>query len=243
MVLMNILDNDILTKIIYDFDINIGGIRLVCSTWRNITNMYGFIENITLDLHTPFDKFIDMCDKSFLSLKTLTVNYIDDPVLWIPTNWPHTTIFNNCKMGSVYIDPPLSNTHILRIKDYTSIKPLDINWEKLPDLREIYLDVFDCNIEKLKHCSKLENICINIRNSDTKPFPQWLGSFKKLHTIITNIKTNSTYHFVSPTLTICLVPKITNFTAISTLVPKEHLTIDMYISINPYRWMTGWVNE
>jgi len=228
---MNILNTDILTRIIYDFDSNITNIRLVCSTWRDITNMYGFIEDITIDLHTPFDKFIDMCDKSILSLKTLTLNSIDNPIPWIPTTWPHTTIFNNCKMGPEYIDPPLSNTHILRIKDYTSIKPLDINWEQLPDLRELYLDVFDCNIEKLKLCSKLENICINTRNPATKPFPQWLGSFKKLHTIITNIKTYSTHHFISPTLTICLIPKITNFTAISTLVPKKHLTRDMYISM------------
>ena len=147
---MNILNTDILTRIIYDFDSNITNIRLVCSTWRDITNMYGFIQDITIDLHTPFDKFIDMCDKSILSLKTLTLNSIDNPIPWIPTTWPHTTIFNNCKMGSEYIDPPLSNTHILRIKDYTIFQMLDINWEQLPDLRELYLDVFDCNIEKLK---------------------------------------------------------------------------------------------
>ena len=237
---MEYLNNDILTKIIYDFNLQITLLRLVCLKWKNITNFYGFIENITVDLHTPFETFIDMCDKSMFSLKKLIINYVDNPSPWIPINWPSTIIFDNCRMGSEYIDPPLSKTKIIRIKDYTSIKPLNINWKKLPELREIYIDVFDCNLDTLKYCSHLEKICINLRNPDAKPFPQWLGSLKKLHTIITNVKTDSSHHFVSPNLTICLVPKTKKFTAVSKLVPKENLTTDMYISINQYGWIPGW---
>jgi hypothetical protein len=225
------LYTDIITQIIYNYNINLTSARLVCSTWKAITDEYGFITDITFGINTPFGTFINLNTKSLRSLKTLTIDSISDPVIWIPNKWPYNTIFNNCSMGYKYIDPPLSHTHILRISDYKSKNPLHINWEKLPDLREIYLNVYDCILDGLINCKNLEVICIN-SNSNTNIIPSWIGSFKHLNTIITNIKSVSTIHFVSPTLSICLVPKITPFTAISTVVPKENLTNNMYISIN-----------
>ncbi len=107
------LCDDILTRIIYDHNIILTIARLVCSQWRDIIDTYGFIENITININSSFHTFIHIISKNLLSLKTLTIDSINDPVLWIPSNWPHTIIFNNCYMGNQYINPPKSNTNIL----------------------------------------------------------------------------------------------------------------------------------
>jgi len=226
------LCDDIITQIIYNYGVNLATARLVCSKWRDITDTYGFIEDITFGLNTSFTTFIAMNTKNLLSLKTLTMDSIDDPALWIPTRWPHTTIFNNCSMGSSYINPPPSKTEILRINDHGSTSTIKINWSRLSHLREIYLDVYDCVLDDLQKCPLLEVLCINVRKIITNPLPQWIGSFPYLRTIMTNIKTVYPHHFVSPTLSTCLVPKATPFTAVSTIVPNANLTNNMYISLN-----------
>ena len=228
---LSIICTDILTRILYDYDLSLTTARLVCSKWKKVVDTYGFIETITFGINTPFITFINMNTMNLLSLKTLTMDSITDAALWIPCKWPHTTIFRNCSMGHEYINPPISKTHILRVSDHTSTTPLRINWKKLLELREIYLDVFDCTLNDLQYCTKLEVICINNR-TNTNTFPPWVGLFPNLRTIMTNIKTVMTIHFVSPMLQVCLVPKITPFTAVSKLVPKKHLVDNMYISIH-----------
>ena len=137
-------------------------------------------------------------------------------------------------MDSNIINPPKSKTKVLQIIDLSGAKNvLTINWEKLPDLRELYIRSPDLNLDGLQHCQNLETICLDLQNKN-REFPPWLCKFPKLKKIILNIVTDKPYHFVSPTLEICLIPKKQKFTSSSNLVPIKHLQENMYINVGGY---------
>ncbi len=226
------LCEDIVTHIIY-LATDLRPIRLTYKRWAKITKTCGFIRTLTFGINTPFATFINLNTKNLLSLNNLTMDCITDAPAWIPCKWPKQTIFNNCTMGNQLVDPPHSPTEILRIKDYTSSGTLNINWKKLSHLRELYIDISDCNLQGLiKYCPNLESIDINLRSQRDTTLPHELGKLTRLHTLITNIITTTTHHFISPHLRICLVPKTTPFTAISKHLPPSHLQINIYISMN-----------
>ena len=223
------LCDDIVTQIIY-LATDLRPIRLTCKRWAVITDTQGFIRTLTFGMNTPFTAFINLNTKNLRSLKTLIVDCITDAPSWIPCRWPLQTIFHNCTMGNQLVDPPSSPTEILRIKDYTSPGTLNINWKKLPHLRELYIDTADCNLQGLiQHCPNLESIGINLTSQQPTTLPLEFGQLTRLHTLITNLTTTTTYHFISPHLRVCLVPKTT---AISKQVPQTHLPTNTYITMN-----------
>ena len=165
------------------------------------------------------------------------MEYLDYPVLWIPTKWPLCMEFINCRMGAEFIDPPLSDTEKLQIIDTPSLvngptNLIEINWSKLPKLKELYIRAEDIILDDLqKNCPDLEIICIDLENRN-RMLPPMISKLSKLKKIITNSFTDKEYHFVSPNLELCLVPKKKKFTTCSKLVPPIQLLENMYINMH-----------
>lgn len=239
--------NDLLPCILRHLTTNkdMKAMRCTCKRLKEHTDLYGYIRNIVFGLNSNYMNYITIYTHNSSSIHMLTMDSITDPVPWIPSRWPLTTIFNNCKMGNTLINPPTSPTKILRISDFTPfgcphdrINPLHIlkiNWAKLPQLREVYIRSPDMILDGMQACTHLEIICIDLQNKD-RPIPQWIGNFPKLKIIMLNMATDSTYHFISPTLKILLIPKKVSFTAISTILPPKHLKDNMFVSIGHPDW-------
>jgi len=147
-------------------------------------------------------------------------------------------------MGTQLIDPPLSDTVKLQITEYSNSpnifaefrgKPfntLNINWSKLPKLKELYICAPDIILEGLQqYCPELEIICIDLENR-YRMLPHMIAKLPKLTKIITNSFTDKEYHFVSKHLELCLIPKKKKFTSASKLVPLNQLMENMYINMH-----------
>ena len=226
--MLQILNHDIIYEVINHMD-NLFSLRSTCKLLKLLLNEYGYLRKITYNLHTNFMEFIEVYDKFSNSIRTLNVDSIIEPVLFLP-EWPRIVTFTNCVMGKSYIDPPPTSTEILRITEYTRNSLLHINWKKFPKLKALYIRTWDIVLDNLDKCQELEIICIDIQN-DKKYIPSWIGNFPKLHIIIVNMKTQYTYHFISPHLEICLIPKKIPFTSNSKIVPKKQLETNMYITL------------
>jgi len=210
---------------------NLVNMRLICHDLKSILDEYGYLRKITYNLHTNFFNFIHTYDKFSNSIRTLIIDSINHPNIFL-SKWPKIVTFKNCVMGSLCIVPPLDNvTEILSITDYTRSSLLTIDWNKLVKLRALYIRAWDMVLDGLEKCENLEIICINLQNTQ-RYIPTWIGNFSKLTTIIMNMKTNSTYHFISPKLEMCLVPKKVPFTSVSNWVPRKQLETNMYITLS-----------
>ena len=238
--------NDLLPCILRHLTTNkdMKAMRCTCKYLKEHTDQYGYIRNIVFGLNSDYMNYISLYNHNRASIYMLTMDSLTDPVPWIPSRWPETMIFNNCQMGNTQINPPTSPTKILRISDFTpshfpmlvgAPNILKINWTKLPQLREVYIRSPDMILDGMQACTHLETICIDLQNKN-RPVPQWIGNFPKLKIIMINMATEGTYHFISPTLKICLIPKKTPFTSISKIVPPKHLKDNMFVSIGYPDW-------
>lgn len=222
------LNSDLQKEICYHID-NLLPLRTSCRTLKSLLDEYGYLRKITYNIHTDFMEFIQTYDRFSNSIRSLHVDSITEPVPFIP-EWPQIVSFTNCLMGNNYIDPPTTATEILSITEYTRNSLLHINWKKFPKLRAVYIRTWAIVLDDLDKCKNLEIICMDIQNTN-RYLPPWVGSFPKLQTIIVNMKTQYTYHFISPYLELCLIPKKVPFTSTSKLVPKKQLETNMYITL------------
>jgi len=213
--------------------------RYVCKLFYTITTNYGFIKKIKF---TSNDKFFDLINilsliDNFNLLQELHIQDLIDPHIFLPNiPWPPIVLFYDCIFNSI-IDPPqiCNRTQILQININRNInyklKPIEINWNKFPNLSEIYIKYNDLIFsESMLNCFNLKVICINLKNKD-KILPKWFGYFNYLEMLITNIYSNKSIHFISPNLNICLSPKIQPFSAISKFIAKKHLLYNIYVDI------------
>ena len=222
------LNADLQKEICYHID-NLLPIRTSCKTLKFLLDNYGYLRKINYNIHTDFMEFIGIYDKFSNSIRTLHIDSIIEPIMIVP-EWPQVVNFNNCVMGKEYIDPQTTSTEILSILDHTRNSLLHINWKKFPKLRAVYIRTWDIILDDLDKCKNLQIICMDIQNT-SRYLPPWVGNFPKLQTIIVNMKTQYTYHFSSPHLEICLVPKKVPFTSDSKLIPKKQLETNMYLTL------------
>jgi hypothetical protein len=222
------LCDDIIIKIIYLLE-DLTKIRLTCKKIRDITNTYGYIRSIYFGINTPFLSFIDLNTKNMRALQKLYISSVIDAPLWIPYKWPKKITFNNCSLGNDLIDPPISPTLSLTIKNnYASTKIIDINWKKIPYLEELYIDVFNCNFKDLvKYCPNLIVVSIFLKIKQPN-LPENIDKLKKLSILNTDIPATTAHHFISPHLRECIVRKNIPFTSVSKLIPLRQLEINTH---------------
>lgn len=229
------LNRDLLNEVLEYVD-NLYVMRLVCRELKGVLNNYGYLRKITYGIHTDPIQFIQTYCRFSNSIRNLYVEGVNDPNIFLPA-WPKIVNFKNCNMGQSCIDPPVDNTtEILSITDYTRKSLLHVNWAKLPLLRALYIRAWDILFDDMDQCKNLEILCVNLHNTH-RYIPEWVGNFPRLNIIIMNMKTDYTYHFISPRLEICLISKKVPFTTFSNWVPRKQLETNMYIT------MSGWDDE
>ena len=229
------LNRDLLNEVLEHVD-NLPTVRMICRELKGVMDNYGYLRKIKYGLHTDPIQFIETYARFCNSIRTLYVEGLRDPNIFLPA-WPKIVNFKNCDMGRRCINPPRDNTtEILSITDYTRHSLLHVNWVKLPLLRALYVRAWDMVFDGLEQCKNLEILCVNLYNTH-RYIPPWVGKFPRLNIIIMNMKTDYTYHFISPSLEICLIPKKVPFTSVSKWVPRKQLETNMYIT------MSGWDDE
>ena len=229
------LNYDLMNEVLEHID-NLYVMRLVCRKLKGVLDNYGYMRKITYRLHSDPIQFIGTYARFSNSIRSLYINGVREPSIFLPA-WPKIVNFKNCDMGQSCIDPPRDNTtEILSIADYTRNSLLHVNWAKLPLLKALYIRSWDMVFDGMDQCKNLKILCVNLHNT-RRYIPPWVGKFPRLNIIIMNMKTDYTYHFISPHLEICLVPKKVPFTSVSNWVPRKQLETNMYIT------MSGWDDE
>ena len=187
---------------------NMINIILCCKKFKQIGDKNGFLRHLVLD---PKDDYIYLMQiwgrYNLKGLRSIVVNNFVNPSRWIPFQWPLHTYLTNCKFTSNIISPPLSPTTELRISEYNSKTKLNIDWEKLPQLKLLHIDNFDIDLTKLHICKKLQEIKINYQriqfiwnkgisktlNTDTNCSVLWYNKrysvFDWISTITLNLRT------------------------------------------------------
>lgn len=193
--------------------------------YKNGTN-WGYIKTILFDISSDVIKYINMYHKAVKSLKRLEIRNLHDPITWITyRRWPETVIFNNCNMSCKIIDPLPSITEKLIIRENRHIhngKMLHINWCKFPKLRVLDIYTYNINLEGIEDCKDLEVICIDVSMMNIK-IPTCFANFQNLTFLVTNMYSDIPLHFVSKKFKFCSMPKKTNFSSNSKIIPENHL--------------------
>jgi len=230
--ILRIMDNDFLK--------NKDMVNLIksCKLFNKLGNTFGYLKTVRVNADTAHNDYIRFVLYRNIFLKNLIIDGIDEPTKCMPKKWPEEMIFNSCEMGTTYIDPDVSPTKVLAIRDshrykHTSRKDpkrIHINWAKFPELK--VLDVYCSDIsffEIGKHCKKLEAIRIDLLNRENhyenSLFLNSIAKLPNLRVIATNCKIYEPLHFVSTKLEVCWFAGLNNtkFTSKSTIVPRSHL--------------------
>lgn len=235
------IPNDLILKIMdNDFLKNKDMVNLIksCKLLNNLGKTFGCLKTVKVDANTTQDDYIRFVLYRNIFLKNLIIDSIDEPTNCMPKKWPEEIIFNSCEMGTLYIDPDISPTKVLAIRDshrfkHTSWqhpKKININWAKFPELKVLDVYCSDISFSEIgKHCKKLESIRIDLLHREShyenSLFLHSIAKLPNLRIIATNCKTYEPLHFVSKNLKVCYVAGLNNtkFTSESTIVPRSHL--------------------
>lgn len=199
-----------------------------CKEFKSLGNRFGFIKSIRFGMHTDYMNFIKLHHNGKNEFfNKLTMERLNNPLPWIPGKWPNEIIFERCYMGKKLIDPPVSETQILVIRDINRKRRnsdiLCINWKKLPELRILDIYATDMDFTGLENCTKLEWIRVDLCNNN-RFLPKFFEKFTKLRIVATNCPCAETLNFVSDQLKICFVQnKLHDFKAVSKILPPWHL--------------------
>ena len=63
---------------------NILNLKHVSKETNEIITNYGFLKSVKIDFRTNLYKFIDMFNKHYYTIETITIDRIKDPHLWMP---------------------------------------------------------------------------------------------------------------------------------------------------------------
>jgi hypothetical protein len=143
---MNNLNYDVLSNVLnflsqnecYNFAISS---KIINSILRN----RGFLKTVSVNEFYPRKKeetpYILM-QRMYMHInrvENLNVNYIENPISWMPSQWPKNVKFVSCSFDGNIIDPKKKViTENLYISGRYSSK-VKINMEKFPNLKELIL--------------------------------------------------------------------------------------------------------
>lgn len=224
---MEILPEELVLFIWEFFNTNKEMISLIrtCKRFKKLGNKFGYIKFIRFGMHTDYMNLVHLHHNRNDFLNNLTMEGLDNPIQWTTPKWPREMIFDRCSMGGRLIDPQVSETEVLVIRNFVhSNNSLKINWSKLPKLRVLDIRVPDMEFDGIESCQNLEIIRIDI--DKYKELPDFFATFPKLIKIGVSCHVNHALHFVSKDLKICFINKKTDFTSASEVIPQRHLQRD-----------------
>jgi hypothetical protein len=204
-----------------------------CKFFKKMKKKIGYLKYIEIKNMEIFIPFVKYFRHTKFFLEKLVICNIDNPILWLSdVPWPKEVVFNNCILYNKLYKIVKSYTETLEIIDFNRCKHnhlIQIDWEKLPHLKVLDIQVYDINLEGLEHCKQLELIRIDLELE--RYLPSFIPELVNLRGIATTCYANKHYHFVSNKLKVCIVPKKYIFTTNSVFVPTKHLQTE-YINVN-----------
>lgn len=154
------LSADILKYIMeYTDDVSNSKLTQTCSFIHTHSDTFGYVNVIHADMQTSMRTFIKRFCKHANTIKTVIINRVDDPHLWIP-NYVENLKFEHCSITE-YFNPGKQGKIVksLKLTDYNRYRfknKLKINWKCFPNLEILELYVYDVNTNGIKKfCKKL----------------------------------------------------------------------------------------
>lgn len=143
-----------------------------CIHINNVSKKHGYVTSLRSKMNDDIFTFIRTCCEHSLTLKTIELNYMDDPHLWIPF-YVNNIIFKHCSITKRW-NPGKKALCIkkLKLEDYNRYKfknTLKINWESFENLEELRLYVYDVDLSGIDKLTKLKNVFIDVSNFNS-PF-------------------------------------------------------------------------
>ena len=150
---------------------------------KKLIDNYGTIRELNCCVRSNMTNFINNFIQNRRSIRVLHMCRIQNPIIWIPCEWPEIVEFMGCDLNKSKISPPVlsKNTKELIIRDsYTcrinieNLKekidnPIWIDFSKLPNLEVLKIRTisFDCS------CLKL---CKGLKLFEIDLIPFWSGN-------------------------------------------------------------------
>ncbi len=208
-------------------------VRALCRQTKMDIDWYGYIRNITLGFHSSAMNFIALNSFNLKALRYLSLERLAAPQSWVTCVWPETTLFRQCHSDAPLSPPPGSRTTSLHLVDMSTKGngKLIVEWDKLPDLKKIYIATDCIELEGLEKCINLEVVIIELRNHKT--IPEALFKLPKLRVIVSNVgpPPDKEIYVISDAIEKCLVPKKMKFICQSKVVPKSHITENISVNV------------
>ena len=137
----------------------------VCKYIYNELKNFGFATSIVYkQFEDPFNFFIN-CIKQYRTIHTITINGLKDFDTWLEY-YPECLYLYQCITPKYSIIPPyISVTRIFKFKDLNRSEHkriLKIQWSKFPNLEELHIYAYDCDLSEIKLCSKLKTINMDL---------------------------------------------------------------------------------
>lgn len=105
-----------------------------------LLNKQGFLTSMTFDAHDDISMFANDIARHHKTLKHITYNHANDPLMWIP-KWSCKNItFNRCFFNHCNLNPPIpTSVEQLQFRNchYKRNMNMKINWKKFPKLKEV----------------------------------------------------------------------------------------------------------
>ena len=148
----------------------------------------------------PFDH-LDLMDKtSLFGVK----NILEHRPEILDQGLSRGVVFSYIMLEGYHLDPPeIQKTQDLRIVDPGI--PITVNWEKFPELRRLWINVKDINVEGIASCTKLTYLLLDLRGREV--FPPLLANLPNLEILKSSLRMNRKLFFESSRLSLCLCRK------------------------------------
>ena len=128
---------------------------------EKLYNKNGYLKILSVGdlINNDLSKFAIDCTKHERSLKTIYITNVNNPQYWMFCTWPKKIIMNYCTITDK-IDPSnVTKTEELIIFCNNIInnrkKKLQINWKKFPNLKFLFIEAYDLDLEGIENCQKL----------------------------------------------------------------------------------------
>ena len=196
---------------------NILNLKHVSKETNEIIMNYGFLKSVKIDFRTNLYKFIDMFNKHYYTIETITIDRIKDPHLWMP-NMVKNLKINFCEISYLDLPNSLENLENLELVNcnYNNPEECKIAWHKLTNLKSLFIKSSCIDLSGIKNCKKLEKVIIfepyvlydNIHTKNKKDISHIIDeitSLPNLRVLILTEKINGTQVIRSPNLEILLI--------------------------------------
>lgn len=197
--MLNIIDDYLLIEIMKFLD-NKSSLYFVLTSkyFKNLFKRNGFMKHLYINTHDGPVKLMNLYSKHYKSLYSINIHNVSNPQNWIFGNWSKKMQFYNCTLSDkIQLKNNNFITEELYIINYFNLPKILINWKNFPNLKLLFLKVFDIELNGLQYCNNLEIIYIetfkNKNNKQLENITTYLNQLTNLKYIFIDCFINEDY--------------------------------------------------